>query len=83
MSYLISVTPILLSAPQESMLRPPRPAPSPWQLFFTNFIQRAQANPTKKLNVAQAAKEAGQEYASLSIAEKEVRFFSNLRLSNP
>jgi hypothetical protein len=55
-------------------------APSAWQLYFTDFIQRAQANTTKKLNVAQAAKEAGQEYASLSAAEKDVSSLSNLRL---
>ena len=67
-----------LSAPQKSMLRPPKLAPSAWQLYFGDFIQRAQANSTKKINVAQAAKEAGQEYANLSTAEKEVRFLSNL-----
>ena len=78
----ISVTLILLSAPQKSMLRPPKLAPSAWQLYFTDFIQRAQANTTKKLNVAQAAKEAGQEYANLSAAEKEVRFLSNLCFSD-
>lgn len=64
------------------MLRPPKLAPSAWQLYFTDFIQRAQANSTKKLNVAQAAKEAGQEYANLSAAEKEVGSSSNLRLSD-
>ena len=64
--------------PQKSLLRPPKLAPSAWQLYFTDFIQRAQANTTKKLNVAQAAKEAGQEYANLSAAEKEVRALSNL-----
>jgi hypothetical protein len=48
-------------------------APSAWQLYFTDWIQRQQASNTRKLNVAQAAKEAGQEYASLSAAEKEVR----------
>jgi hypothetical protein len=64
------------------LLRPPKPAPSAWQLYFTDFIQRAQANTTKKLNVAQAAKEAGQEYANLSAAEKEVRSLSNLHFSD-
>ena len=78
----IFVTLILLSAPQKSMLRPPKLAPSAWQLYFTDFIQRAQASTTKKLNVAQAAKEAGQEYANLSVAEKEVRFLSNLHFSD-
>ena len=78
----IFVTLILHSAPQKSMLRPPKLAPSAWQLYFTDFIQRAQANTTKKLNVAQAAKEAGQEYANLSAAEKEVCFLSNLCFSD-
>ncbi|KAJ7639129.1 hypothetical protein FB45DRAFT_904795 [Roridomyces roridus] len=59
------------SPPQKSMLRPPKLAPSAWQLYFTDWIQRQQASSTRKLNVAQAAKEAGQEYASLSEDEKE------------
>jgi len=58
-------------APHKSALRPPKLAPSAWQLYFTDWIQRHQASSTKKLNVAQAAKEAGQEYAALSTAEKE------------
>ncbi|KIY49486.1 hypothetical protein FISHEDRAFT_25668, partial [Fistulina hepatica ATCC 64428] len=57
--------------PQKSELHPPKLAPSAWQLYFTDWIQRQQATSTRKLNVAQAAKEAGQEYASLSAAEKE------------
>lgn len=57
----------------KSLLRPPKLAPSAWQLYFTDWIQRQQASNTRKLNVAQAAKEAGQEYASLSPEEKEVR----------
>ena len=70
------------SVPQKSLLRPPKLAPSAWQLYFTDFIQRAQANSSKKLNVAQAAKEAGQEYANLSAAEKEVCSLSNLHFSD-
>ncbi|CAA7260084.1 unnamed protein product [Cyclocybe aegerita] len=57
--------------PLKSVLRPPKLAPSAWQLYFTDWIQRQQASGTRKLNVAQAAKEAGQEYACLSAAEKE------------
>ncbi|KAJ7930093.1 hypothetical protein B0H13DRAFT_1595724, partial [Mycena leptocephala] len=57
--------------PMKSMLRPPKLAPSAWQLYFTDWIQRQQASSSRKLNVAQAAKEAGQEYASLSEEEKE------------
>jgi len=55
----------------KSLLRPPKLAPSAWQLYFTDWIQRQQASSTRKLNVAQAAKEAGQEYAGLSAEEKE------------
>ncbi|KAF9569267.1 hypothetical protein CPC08DRAFT_701777 [Agrocybe pediades] len=57
--------------PLKSVLRPPKLAPSAWQLYFTDWIQKQQASGTRKLNVAQAAKEAGQEYACLSPAEKE------------
>ena len=78
-SVLLKLPP---SAAQKSMLRLPKPAPSAWQLYLTDFIQRAQVSTTKKLNVAQAAKEAGQEYANLSAAEKEVRFLSNLCFSD-
>ncbi|MCQ6264000.1 hypothetical protein MLD55_18940, partial [Alcanivorax sp. MM125-6] len=49
--------------PLKSVLKPPKLAPSAWQLYFTDWIQRQQASGTRKLNVAQAAKEAGQEYA--------------------
>lgn len=55
----------------KSMLKPPKLAPSAWQLYFTDWIQKQQRLGTRKLNVAQAAKEAGQEYASLSPEEKE------------
>ena len=61
-------------APHKSLLRPPKLAPSAWQLYFTDWIQRHQATSTRKLNVAQAAKEAGVEYARLSLEEKEVCF---------
>ena len=60
-------------APLKSTLRPPKLAPSAWQLYFTDWIQQHQATSSKKLNVAQAAKEAGLEYARLSSEEKEVR----------
>lgn len=58
-------------APHKSLLRPPKLAPSAWQLYFTDWIQRHQASSTRKLNVAQAAKEAGVEYARLGPQEKE------------
>jgi hypothetical protein len=59
------------SPPSKSLLQPPKLAPSAWQLYFTDWISRQQATNTRKLNVAQAAKEAGQEYAMLTDAEKE------------
>jgi hypothetical protein len=62
-----------VAVPTKSALRPPKLAPSAWQLYFTDWIQRHQASSHKKLNVAQAAKEAGQEYAKLSSEEKEVQ----------
>jgi hypothetical protein len=55
----------------KSVLKQPKLAPSAWQLYFTDWIQRHQATSTRKLNVAQAAKEAGQEYANLTPEEKE------------
>ncbi|KAF8622180.1 hypothetical protein AX15_007292 [Amanita polypyramis BW_CC] len=57
--------------PLKPVLKPPKLAPSAWQLYFTDWIQKQQASGTRKLNVAQAAKEAGQEYANLSTEEKE------------
>lgn len=59
------------SPPLKSILKQPKLAPSAWQLYFTDWIQRHQATSTRKLNVAQAAKEAGQEYANLTPEEKE------------
>ncbi|KIL00516.1 hypothetical protein PAXRUDRAFT_129737 [Paxillus rubicundulus Ve08.2h10] len=59
------------SPPLKSILKQPKLAPSAWQLYFTDWIQRHQATSTRKLNVAQAAKEAGQEYANLTQDEKE------------
>ncbi|KIO12570.1 hypothetical protein M404DRAFT_124276 [Pisolithus tinctorius Marx 270] len=57
--------------PVKSLLKLPKLAPSAWQLYFTDWIQRHQATSTRKLNVAQAAKEAGQEYANLTPEQKE------------
>ncbi|EJD01587.1 uncharacterized protein FOMMEDRAFT_68203, partial [Fomitiporia mediterranea MF3/22] len=49
------------TTPMRSELRPPKLAPSTWQLYFTDWIQRHQMmnGGDRKLNVAQAAKEAG------------------------
>ncbi|KAF7980582.1 hypothetical protein HWV62_37763 [Athelia sp. TMB] len=58
--------------PNKTLLRPLKPSPSAWQLYFTDWISRRQAtNTTRKLNIAQAAKEAGQEYALLKDAERK------------
>ena len=57
------------------VIKPPKLAPSAWQLYFTDWIQKEQAKGSRKLNVAQAAKEAGQDYARLSAEEKEVNIF--------
>ncbi|KAJ7592715.1 HMG-box [Mycena floridula] len=54
------------------VVRLPKLAPPAWQLYFTDWIQRQQTSAsTRKLNVAQAAKEAELEYASLSKEDKE------------
>lgn len=58
-------------SPLKSVLKPPKLAPSAWQLYFTDWIQKEQAKGSRKLNVAQAAKEAGQDYARLTAQEKE------------
>ena len=67
-----------VSVPSKSLLQPPKLAPSAWQLYFTDWISRHQATNTRKLNVAQAAKEAGQEYALLTDNQKEVHTRSSL-----
>jgi hypothetical protein len=59
--------------PVKSALRPPKQAPSMWQVFFADWLaQHKNRSPHDKLNVAQAAKEAGVEYKNLSAQEKEV-----------
>lgn len=64
------------TVPTRSMLKPPKLAPSAWQLFFTHWIYRRQIERgDEKLNVAQAAKEAGAVYAVMTEEEKEVVVF--------
>ena len=59
--------------PTKSELRPPKQAPSMWQVFFADWLARHKNHsPHDKLNVAQAAKEAGVEYKNLSAEEREV-----------
>ncbi|CAG7848408.1 SubName: Full=Uncharacterized protein {ECO:0000313/EMBL:CCA71712.1} [Serendipita indica DSM 11827] len=58
--------------PIKSELRPPKQAPSMWQVYFADWLQDHKTrHPHDKLNVAQAAKEAGQLYKTLTAAEKE------------
>ncbi|KAJ7592753.1 HMG-box [Mycena floridula] len=60
------------TAPLKSVVRLPKLVPPAWQLYFTDWIQQQQTSAsTRKLNVAQAAKEAELEYASLSKEDKE------------
>jgi len=67
--YHLGVTDV----PTKSELRPPKQAPSMWQVFFADWLARHKnQSPHDKLNVAQAAKEAGVEYKNLSAEEKEV-----------
>lgn len=58
--------------PQRSELHPPKQAPSTWQVFFADWLEDHRArNPKQRLNVAQAAKEAGQVYHNLKPEERE------------
>jgi hypothetical protein len=44
-----------------------------WQVYFADWLQDHKARqPQDKLNVAQAAKEAGQLYKTLNAEQKEV-----------
>ncbi|TDL14436.1 hypothetical protein BD410DRAFT_203772 [Rickenella mellea] len=68
--------------PQFELRKPtkmPRPAPSTWQLFATEWLKRMQVEAemrgdlnAKRFNVAQAAKDAGREYVMLTPEQKEV-----------
>ncbi|PVF91129.1 hypothetical protein CPB86DRAFT_720031, partial [Serendipita vermifera] len=58
--------------PTKSELRPPKQAPSMWQIYFADWLQDHKTrHPHDKLNVAQAAKEAGQLYKTLDEEMKE------------
>ncbi|KAF8592736.1 hypothetical protein K439DRAFT_1626076 [Ramaria rubella] len=63
-----------LSPPSRSVLNPPKQAPSVWQIFFTDWLQKQKSynGEDKKLNVAQEAKKAGHVYNSLSDELREV-----------
>ncbi|PVF96301.1 hypothetical protein CPB86DRAFT_709363, partial [Serendipita vermifera] len=58
--------------PTKSELRPPKQAPSMWQIYFADWLQDHKTrHPHDKLNVAQAAKEAGKLYKTLDEEMKE------------
>jgi hypothetical protein len=64
---------LITDTPLKSELRPPKQAPSMWQIYFADWLQDHKARqPQDKLNVAQAAKEAGQLYKTLNAEQKEV-----------
>ncbi|KAG6835373.1 hypothetical protein H0H93_002059 [Arthromyces matolae] len=62
------------SMSQNKRLVTTRPPPSAWQLYFVDWMGR---NPQgdSRLNIAQAAKQAGREYATLSNEAKEASSF--------
>ncbi|PWZ03400.1 hypothetical protein BCV70DRAFT_209733 [Testicularia cyperi] len=56
----------------KSRLKPPKQAPSAWQIFFTEELQKIKAQkPGERLNVAHVAKDAGQRYAALPESKKD------------
>ncbi len=55
-----------------SRLKQPKQAPSAWQLFFTEELNKMRAaKPDERLNVAHVAKGAGERYNSLPEVEKQ------------
>jgi hypothetical protein len=67
----------MTDVPTKSELRPPKQAPSMWQIYFADWLQEHKTrHPHDKLNVAQAAKEAGQLYKTLNAEAKEVSVFN-------
>ncbi|GJJ07247.1 hypothetical protein Clacol_001447 [Clathrus columnatus] len=64
----------ILTEPQRSLLQPPKPPPSVWQIYFIDWLQRLRSysKADKKLNVAQEAKEAAIAYNKLSDDDKEI-----------
>ncbi|KAK0537138.1 hypothetical protein OC842_001751 [Tilletia horrida] len=59
------------SKPLKSLLKPPKQAPSAWQIFFTAELHKIkQQTPGERLNVAHVAREAGQRYAALPDSAK-------------
>ncbi|KAG8906126.1 exp1-like protein [Tulasnella sp. 403] len=60
------------TAPTKSVLQPPKPAPSKWQIFFSDFLNETKANSLEgKINVALVAKNAAAAYKTVSGPELE------------
>ncbi|KAH7100595.1 hypothetical protein BKA62DRAFT_705927 [Auriculariales sp. MPI-PUGE-AT-0066] len=59
------------SPPTKSELHPPKQAPSTWQVFFADWLEEHRTRNPRRLNVAQAAKEAGQVYHNLKPDQRE------------
>lgn len=56
----------------KSHLKPPKQAPSAWQVYFGEELAKIKAeNPGARLNVAHVAKDAGQRYAALPDEKKQ------------
>lgn len=56
----------------KSHLKPPKQAPSAWQVYFTEELQKMKLEqPGERLNVAHVAKDAGQRYAALPDDKKK------------
>ncbi|TFK81792.1 hypothetical protein K466DRAFT_604210 [Polyporus arcularius HHB13444] len=61
-----------LDKPAAAVIGSPRKLPpSAWQLFFADWMERREASGREKLNIAQAIREAGHDFAQLSAEEKE------------
>ncbi|KAG8977658.1 exp1-like protein [Tulasnella sp. 425] len=59
-------------APEKSVLNPPKPPQSKWQMYFSDFLTDAKStNPDSKINVTAIAKAAAAAYKNISIEEHE------------
>lgn len=57
----------------KSHLKPPKQAPSAWQVYFTEELKKLkELDSGQRLNVAHVAKDAGARYAALPEEEKKV-----------
>ncbi|KAG8894911.1 exp1-like protein [Tulasnella sp. 408] len=59
-------------APEKSVLNPPKPPPSKWQMYFADFLTSTKsANPEGKVNITAIAKAAAAGYKKITIEEHE------------